>query len=141
MEGLLKAQRYGWEQAHRVLALLALYRTEDLTAALERAIRYRAFSANSVERILAAQAQPKPASESWSEEERKQLHEMFGDAPEPGRPTSGDPSPLPEEENHEPATNHEEGSAPGGTNGAEDQPTNSNDPDSQDDDDGSSAPA
>ncbi len=58
-EALVRTRRYGKDEAHRVLALLATYTRADLVAALERATRYRAFSLTAVERILAAQAQPK----------------------------------------------------------------------------------
>src|SRR5207253_4840440 len=63
-EQLVKTRRYGKEEASRVLGLLSTYYREDLQAALERAGRYRAFSLSAVERILAAQARPKLASES-----------------------------------------------------------------------------
>ena len=65
LEGLLAAQRYGWDQAQKVLALSGIYRRDDLLAALERAVRYGAFSANSVERILAVQARPKTCWNAW----------------------------------------------------------------------------
>jgi hypothetical protein len=65
LEGLLAAQRYGWDQAQKVLALLGAYRREDLLAALERAVRYGAFAAKAVERILAVQAQPKTCGRRW----------------------------------------------------------------------------
>ena len=52
-------QRYGKNQAGKVLALLGTYARADLLAALERAVRFGAYSLNAVERILAAQAQPK----------------------------------------------------------------------------------
>ena len=45
--------------------------------ALERAARYRAFSLSAVERILAAQAQPRSGLESLTMEAREQLHEML----------------------------------------------------------------
>ena len=62
LEGLLAAQRCGWDHAQKVLTLLGSYRREDLLAALERAVRYGAFSAKSIERILAVQARPKTGS-------------------------------------------------------------------------------
>ncbi len=39
LEGVLKAQRYGKDQAQRVLALRGIYARQDLIAALERAVR------------------------------------------------------------------------------------------------------
>jgi len=59
LEGLVRNRRYGKEEAHRVLGLLATYERDDLLAALDRACRYRAHSLTAVERILAAQAQPR----------------------------------------------------------------------------------
>jgi hypothetical protein len=64
LEGLLKTHRAGKDQAQRVLALLETYRKADLSSALERATRFGAYSLRSVERILAAQAQPKTPLES-----------------------------------------------------------------------------
>lgn len=40
LEKLLDAQRFGWNQAQKVLSLLGTYRREDLVAALERAVRW-----------------------------------------------------------------------------------------------------
>jgi len=68
-EGLFKVQRYALVQAQRVLACLALYRRADVQAALERAVRYGAFSAEAVQRILANQATPKDIASRLSEEE------------------------------------------------------------------------
>jgi hypothetical protein len=50
----------------------------DLVAALERACRYRAFSLTAVERILAAQAQPKSALDVLEAETRPCLPHSFG---------------------------------------------------------------
>ncbi len=88
MEGLLAAQRYGWDQAQRVLALSGVYRRDDLLAALERAVRYGAFSANSVERILAVQARPKSVLERMADEEPRSWEELFGGDPTPLRPAT-----------------------------------------------------
>jgi hypothetical protein len=76
-EGLLGAKRNGKDEAGRVLGLLAVYRREDLTRALERAVRYRAFSHSAVERILAAQAKPRSAKEALVIEAREQLNEIL----------------------------------------------------------------
>jgi hypothetical protein len=76
-EELLHVRRCGKDEAARVLGLLATYRREDLVRALERAARYRAFSLSAVERILAAQAQPRSGLESLTMEAREQLHEML----------------------------------------------------------------
>ncbi len=88
LEGLLTAKRFGWDQAQRVLALLGIYSQADVLAALERAARYAAFSLSTVERILAAQARPKPALESWSDEERQRLRDTLTGPTIPPRSTS-----------------------------------------------------
>ena len=88
LEGLLAAQRYGWDQAQKVLALLGTYRRDDLLAAMERAVRYGAFSAKSIERILAVQARPKTPLERLAEEESSHLKDMLCDDPTPPRPTT-----------------------------------------------------
>jgi transposase len=82
-EQLVKSRRYGKDEAQRILGLLSTYRRDDLIAALERASRYRAFSLSVVERILAAQAQPRPALDSLEEETREHLREIGGDAVQP----------------------------------------------------------
>jgi transposase len=86
LEGLLKTQRCGWEHAQRVLALLGTYRRPDVLAALERASRFGAFAASSVERILAVQAHPKTALEHLADQHRPQLGPSLTDTPAPPRP-------------------------------------------------------
>jgi transposase len=88
LQELVRARRYGKDEAHRVLALLATYAREDLVAALTRACRYRAFSLTAVERILAAQAQPKSVLESLDDEARPRLAALVGDQPVEPRPTA-----------------------------------------------------
>ena len=85
-EQLVKTRRYGKEEACRVLGLLSTYHREDFQGALERAGRYRAFSLSALERILAAQARPKLASESLEQEARKHLEELFRQSPVSLRP-------------------------------------------------------
>jgi transposase len=58
LDGLIRAQHHHWDQAQRVLGFLGIYSRADLLAALERAARYGAYSAASVERILASQSRP-----------------------------------------------------------------------------------
>jgi transposase len=87
LQELVRSRRYGKAEAHRVLALLATYAREDLVAALARACRYRAFSLTAVERILAAQAQPKSALEVLEAEARPHLARLVGDEPVLPRPT------------------------------------------------------
>jgi transposase len=88
LEGLLKTHRMGKDQAQRVLALLETYRKQDLAAALERASRFGAFSLRAVERILAAQAQPKTPLEALGDQQQEHLRKILEDRPVPPRPTA-----------------------------------------------------
>ena len=88
LEGLLSTQRCGWDHAQKVLALLGTYRREDLLAAMERAVRYGAFSAKSIERILAVQARPKTCWDRMAEEKPSHLGELLADDPTPPRPAT-----------------------------------------------------
>ena len=60
LDGLLRQQTYGKQQAQQLLALLAHYRRADVQAAFERAVRFGAFSLAAIRRILAATAKPRP---------------------------------------------------------------------------------
>jgi transposase len=100
LDGLLRTQRYGKDQAQRVLALLATYRRADVQAALERAVRYGAFSHAAVERILAVQAQPKSVLETLAEEQRPHLAALLGDTSVSARPLSDYRSLFAEEVSH-----------------------------------------
>jgi transposase len=88
LEGMLRTHRTGKDQAGRVLALLETYRKADVASALERAARFGAFSLRSVERILAAQAQPKTPLESLGDQQQEHLRDILGDRPVPPRPTA-----------------------------------------------------
>jgi len=74
---LVHTRRYGKDEAARVLGLLGTYHREDLRRALERAVRYRAYSWSAVERILAAQARPRSGWESLAAEAQEQLAELL----------------------------------------------------------------
>jgi transposase len=87
-EGLVQRQRYSRSQAQQILALLGTYAVADLRAALERAVRYGAFTATAVERILAARARPKTALEKLAELEPDYLEPLLGKDPVVPRPTS-----------------------------------------------------
>lgn len=67
LEGVLQKQAYSKDHARKTLALLALYQRGDLLAAMERACRFRAYSWQSLERILAVQARPKTLPAAWTE--------------------------------------------------------------------------
>lgn len=88
LEELVRHRRYGKDEAHRVLALLASYDRDALVAALGRACQYRAFSLTAVERILSAQAQPKPLLRIMETEATQRLQELVGNEPVPPRPTA-----------------------------------------------------
>jgi transposase len=88
LDGLLASQRYGREQAVKVLALQSSYARVDLLAALERAVRFGAYSLGAVERILAAQAQPKSVLETLADQERRRLPTHLSDNPVSPRPTT-----------------------------------------------------
>jgi transposase len=60
LDGLLAKQIQGKLQAQHLLALAAGYSRDDVRAALDRAVRFGAFSLAAVRRILAAHARPKP---------------------------------------------------------------------------------
>jgi transposase len=98
LDGLFRTQRYNRDQAQRVLGLLGTYARADFLAALERAVRYGAYAAPAVERILAAQARPKGLWALMAEEERSPLPSSAADAAavQP-RPTSEYQPLLPEE--------------------------------------------
>jgi transposase len=87
-EGLLAAHREGKAQARQILALRAHYHQHDLVQALERAMRYGAFSPQSFERILSAQFQPKTALDELAEKEQRRLSQLLKDASVRARPTS-----------------------------------------------------
>jgi transposase len=88
LDGLLAGQRYGKEQAVKVLALQGSYARADLLAALERAVRFGAYSLGAVERILAAQAQPKSVLETLADAQRRRLPPHLSDNPVSPRPTT-----------------------------------------------------
>jgi transposase len=91
LDGLLRDQRCGKAQARKVLTLLSTYTRRDLLAALDRAVRFGAYSAGAVERILAAQAKPKSVLEALAEEAPQQTRRLrpdLFDEPVPPRPLS-----------------------------------------------------
>jgi transposase len=85
---LLRTRRHGKDEALRVLRLLTVYRREDVARALERAVRYRAFSWSAVERIVAAQARPRSAMESLTIEAQEHLDEILQQTPLASRSTA-----------------------------------------------------
>jgi len=88
LDALVRERRYGKDEAQRVLALLATYTRADLVAALARATRYRAYSLTVIERILAAQAQPKPPILALPEAATAHLTALVGADAVPPRSTA-----------------------------------------------------
>jgi transposase len=88
LDGLLGQQRQGRTQAGKVLALLGSYARADVVAALERAVRFGAYSLSAVERILAVQAQPRSILETLAEEHEQQLPSRLRDNQVSQRPTA-----------------------------------------------------
>jgi transposase len=88
LEGLLAASRLGKNQAERVLAPAAAYWRPDVIAALERAVRYGAFSSAAVQRILAARGRPRAPLDALADEHRTYLGRLTEGEPTPPRPTS-----------------------------------------------------
>jgi transposase len=86
LAGLIQTRRCGWDQAQRVLELLTVYRRTDVQAALERAVRFGAFSLSAVQRILSATARPKPVLEVLADEERRRLDPLLRADPVTPRP-------------------------------------------------------
>jgi transposase len=84
-EGLLRSQGHAKQQAQRLLTLLGTYARADFLAALERALRYGAYSYAAVERILAVQARPQSVLENLAEADRKHLDPLLQDNPVPPR--------------------------------------------------------
>jgi transposase len=120
LEGVLRVQRYGKDQAQRVLALLGTYARTDVIAALERAVRYGAYSHAAVARILLVQARPKSTLEALAEEERR-LPPWLGEDEVSPRPTSGYQYLCESEEDEDEDPNSAQGEA-GGDGAAPEDP-------------------
>lgn len=67
LDGLLAKQIQGKLQAQHLLALTSQYARDDVRAALDRAVRFGAFSLAAVRRILAANARPRPRLDELAE--------------------------------------------------------------------------
>jgi hypothetical protein len=81
LDGLIRDQRYSNQQAVKILALQSTYARVDLLAALERAVRFGAYSLNAIERILAVQAKPQSVLDALADRERRHLPEHLSDNP------------------------------------------------------------
>jgi len=74
--GVCRAQRYRGTHLCDVLALVERYDANDLLRALTRAVRYRAFDAGVVVRILAATATPRSLPSTEAARARSRLREQ-----------------------------------------------------------------
>jgi hypothetical protein len=88
LEGLLAKQIQGKLQAQQLLALVAQYQRDDVRAALERAVRFGAFSLAAMRRILAAQARPKRLLDALAGLHKDALDPRLRQEPIGPRPTS-----------------------------------------------------
>jgi hypothetical protein len=88
LDGLLARQTYGKLQAQQLLALVAHYHRDDVLKALERAVRFGAFSLAAMRRILAAQARPKRLLDELAELHKDTLDPSLRQEPIGPRPTS-----------------------------------------------------
>jgi transposase len=88
LEGLLGKQRCGKHQAQRVLVLFRSYSRDDVMAALERAVRFHAYSYSSLERILSVLGTPRPPWQSCTEEQERFFEDWDDVTPIGPRPSS-----------------------------------------------------
>jgi hypothetical protein len=113
LDGLLAKQPQGKLQAQQLLALVAHYQRDDVLAALERAVRFGAFSLAAVRRILAAQARPKRLLDELADLHKDSLDPRLRQEPIGPRPTSAYQHLLaPEEADETPSAEKPEDSAP-----------------------------
>ena len=99
LDGLLAKQIQGKLQAQQLLALLAQYQRDDVQQALERAVRFGAFSLAAIRRILAACAKPKPLLDELADLHRESLDPSLRQESIGPRPTSDYQHLLSPEEN------------------------------------------
>jgi transposase len=88
LDGLLAKQIQGKLQAQQLLALVAHYQRDDVLAALERAVRFGAFSLAAMRRILSAQARPRRLLEELAELHKDDLDPSLRQEPIGPRPAS-----------------------------------------------------
>jgi len=88
LEGLLAGSRFGKNQAERVLSLAAAYPRADVLSALERAVRYGAFSLQAIQRILAVRGRPRTPLDALTDDHRSYLDRLLDGPPTLPRPTS-----------------------------------------------------
>jgi transposase len=119
-DGLLDKQTYGKMQAQQLLALVAHYQRDDVLKALERAVRFGAFSLAAIRRILAAQARPKPLLDELAELHKDALDPSLREEPIGPRPTSDyQHLLLPEDADEPPSQEKPQNKPPEEANGSE----------------------
>ncbi|HTX52277.1 MAG TPA: IS21 family transposase [Candidatus Baltobacteraceae bacterium] len=113
LDGLLDKQIQGKLQAQQLLALVAHYQRDDVLAALERAVRFGAYSLAAMRRILAAKARPKRLLDELAELHQDTLDPRLRREPINPRPT-GDYQHLlePEEADETPSKEKPQDSEP-----------------------------
>lgn len=84
--GVGRAQRYHAQHLVEILQLRERFDADDLLGALDRAVRYRAFDARTVARILEASANPRPLPDTLDEQARRRLREDLVDTHVEPRP-------------------------------------------------------
>jgi transposase len=84
-EGLKSKTRYSKHHAQKVLSLLNVYHKSDVLLAMQRAVTYRAFGYDSLERILAHQSTPKPSWQQLSDSEQEAIAKLTDSSPIPPR--------------------------------------------------------
>ena len=125
---MLACTRYRKSQAERILALAAAYSRQDVLSALERAVRFGAFSPAAVRRILETRSQPKTPLDALADDHRSYLDEILENNLAPPRPTSDYQNLLAEEPDHgraiiPPWEDDPQSSKPDGPGGDPAQPT------------------
>lgn len=78
--GVCRSKRYRGAELEAVLRHQERYALDDLVRAMERAVRYRAFDARVVTRILETTATPRCLPDSGVEEARQRLHSLGHEA-------------------------------------------------------------
>ncbi len=122
LDGLLAKQIQGKLQAQHLLALAAGYSRNDVRAALDRAVRFGAFSLAAVRRILAAHARPRPLLDELAELHRDALDPSLREDVIGPRPTSDYQHLLSPEESCDEAPPEEDPENDPGETGSDPQP-------------------
>ena len=74
-------KRYASVELGRILDLQRLYSAEDLLAAIEHAMRYAAYEAKAIQRILQAKAKPRTLHDHLAQRARLQIRRSMDQAP------------------------------------------------------------